>query len=57
MTVKQLLSYFGNRREAAYRTGYTESGIKVWEKNDRIPLKAQKMVEGLTGGALKADKK
>lgn len=57
MTIKQLLNYYGSRREAAYRLGYSEAGVRKWEQENRIPPKAQALVERMSGGVLKADKK
>ena len=56
MTPAQLIKLYGSKREAAYRLGYTEPAIHKWVKQDRIPSKAQRLIEAATNGLLKARK-
>lgn len=57
MNVKQLLNFYdGNKVAAANAIGYTPQAIDRWKKdlNGSIPFKAQRIVELVTGGKLKA---
>jgi predicted transcriptional regulator len=54
MTTNQLLKKYGTAAEVARVFGYTPAAISLWIKAKRIPNKAQRMIELMTGGELKA---
>jgi hypothetical protein len=57
MTLNQLIAFFGkDKAELAYKIGYTVPAISYWEKKGVIPYKAQRIIEGVTGGKLVARK-
>ena len=57
MTPKQLLEHYGGSNiAAAHAIGYTEPAIRNWVDKNRIPFKAQRLIEAVTGGKLKAKK-
>ena len=57
MTPKQLMEHYGgNSLAAAHAISYTEPAVRHWVKQNRIPYKAQKMIESATGGKLVARK-
>lgn len=58
MTPQQVIKHYdGSISFAAYNLDYSEAAIRYWIKNSEVPIKAQQMIEALTGGKLKADKK
>ena len=55
MNTKQLLNFYdGNKVAAAAALGYVPQTIDLWIKNGVIPPKAQKLIELVTAGKLKA---
>ena len=56
MTTDQLMRHYKTEAEAAYRLGYHVNTVKIWIRENRIPPKAQKLIEYFTAGKLKADK-
>lgn len=57
MTLKQLLEHYGGSNLAvALAIGYTEPAVRHWIKNNRIPYKAQRVIEAASGGKLIARK-
>lgn len=56
MNVDQLMKHYKTEAEAAYRLGYHVNTVKIWIRENRIPPKAQKLIEYFTAGKLKADK-
>lgn len=57
MNVDQLMKHYKTEAEAAYRLGYHVNTVKIWIRENRIPPKAQKLIEYFTAGKLKADKR
>jgi hypothetical protein len=57
MTPKQLLEHYGGSNlAAAVALGYTEPSIRNWINANKIPYKAQRIIEAVTGGKLVARK-
>ena len=56
MTPKQLISKYETPLRAAYELGYTVQAVQYWIKQNRIPLRAQELIEAKTGGELKVGK-
>lgn len=57
MTLKQLLDYYGGSTTvAAAALGYTEQAIRYWQEKKKIPYRAQRLIETVTGGKLVARK-
>ena len=54
MKLNDVIRYFGDEREAAYRLGYSVQAIHHWKNNKVIPDKAQRLIESVTNGKLKA---
>ena len=54
MTLNDVIKHFGSEREAAYRLGYSEQNLTHWKNNKAIPAKAQRLIELITKGKLKA---
>ena len=59
MTLEQAYKYFGvdTPTELGARIGYTSQAIYTWRNNNVIPHRAQLIIESISGGKLKADKK
>ena len=58
MTPEQIVKHFDNSTAfAAYNLGFSDSAVKKWLKNKRVPIKTQQLVEALTNGKLTADGK
>lgn len=57
MTPKQLLEHYGGSNlAAAVAIGYTEPSIRNWINANKIPFKAQRIIESVTNGKLVARK-
>lgn len=57
MTLKQLLDHYGGSTIAiAHALGYTESAIRYWQDKNKVPYRAQQLIETVTGGKLIARK-
>jgi hypothetical protein len=57
MTPKQLLEHYGGSNlAAAVALGYTEPSIRNWINANKIPYKAQRIIEAVTNGKLVARK-
>ena len=54
MKLNDVIKHFGDEREAAYRLGYSVQAIHHWKNNKMIPDKAQRLIESVTNGTLKA---
>ena len=54
MKLNDVIRYFGDEREAAYRLGYSVQAIHHWKNNKVIPDKAQRLIQLVTNGKLKA---
>lgn len=54
MTPKQLLKAYGTQSEIARQFGYTRAAVGLWFKHDRIPYRAQMLIQMTTHGAYKA---
>lgn len=59
MTYKQLCKYFGASRptDLARLLGYTSQNVNGWKLQNRIPYRAQLIIQGITGGALIAQRR
>ena len=57
MTPKQLIKKYETPLNAAHALGYTVQAVQVWIKKNRIPPRAQVLIEAMTGGDLKAVRK
>jgi len=58
MTPQQVLKHYDSSTTfAGYNLGYSEAAVKKWLAEDRIPHRTQVLIESITGGKLKADKK
>lgn len=57
MTPKQLDKHFTSIKICAYLIDYNEESVRQWHKKGVIPYKAQRVIELVTGGKLKAVKK
>lgn len=58
MSPEQVVKHFDNSIPfAAYNLDYSEASIRGWVKKGVVPPKAQKLIEALTGGKLKANGK
>jgi len=57
MTPTQVVKHFDNNLQfAAYNLGFTDAAIRKWIANGKVPVRTQVLIEGITGGKLKADK-
>lgn len=57
MTPKQLLEHYdGSTLSVAVAIGYSEAAIRYWIKENKIPYKAQRLIESVAGGKLIARK-
>ena len=56
MKLNDVIRYFGDEREAAYRLGYTEQALQHWKNNGVIPEKAQRLIQLVTKRKLLAEK-
>lgn len=54
MTPKHLLTKYGSAAEVARVFGYTRAAVALWIKAKRIPFRAQKLIELMSGGEFKA---
>lgn len=54
MTLNDVIKHFGSEREAAYQLKYTQQSFRHWRKKKTIPAKAQRLIELMTNGKLKA---
>jgi len=58
MNIEQLVKRYGDDNVAIGREiCYTPQSIRNWRRKGKIPMVAQRTIEAITGGALKADKK
>lgn len=58
MTYDQVLKHYdGNLQFTAYNLGFTDSALRKWKAKGLIPIRTQVLIEGITGGKLKAAKK
>ena len=58
MTPEQVVKHYdGSIPFTAYNLKYSEASIRGWVKAGVVPQKAQRLIEAVTGGKLKADKK
>lgn len=57
MTVDQVIKYFGGMTKAAEKLDTTRQTISRWNKRGYIPKLAQLLIENVTDGDLKADRK
>lgn len=58
MTPEQVVKHYdGSVPFAAYNLKYSEAAVRGWVRNGVVPTKAQQLIEALTSGKLKADKK
>ena len=57
MTYKQVIRYFKTQVAVAAALGTTQPTIANWKSRDRVPPLRQLQLEGITKGALKADRK
>ena len=58
MNPQQVLKHYDNSTTfAAYNLGFSEPAVKKWVAENRIQRRTQVLIESLTGGKLKADKK
>lgn len=55
MTRDQIVKHFGGVQKAADGLGVSRQTIYLWDGG--IPHRSQQLIEALTGGKLKADKK
>ncbi len=57
MTPKQLLEHYGGSNLAiALALGYTEPAVRYWIDKNKIPYRAQQLIEAKTDGKLIARK-
>lgn len=57
MKFDQVLKHYdGNLQFAAYNLGFTDAALRKWKANG-IPPRTQQLIEAITAGKLKADKK
>ena len=57
MTLAELYVHYSCRwTQVARQLGVAESTVHYWKKRGGIPIQAQKMIEAVTNGALKAGK-
>lgn len=54
MTPKEVVKYFGGKREAAKALGVTRQAVYSWLQRKRIPYQRACQIEVNTKGALKA---
>jgi len=58
MTPEQVIKHYDNNLQfAAYNLGFTDAAIRKWKINGVIPHRTQRLIESITGGKLKADKR
>jgi hypothetical protein len=59
MNLLQAYKYFevDTPTELGARIGYTSQAVYTWRNNGVIPARAQIIIEAISGGKLKADKK
>ena len=56
MTPNQVIAYYGSAKNAAEMIYYTPQAINGWRRRGKIPLHAQKWIQSVTRGKLKARK-
>ena len=54
MTPKLLLAEFGSTIKTAVAIGYSEASVRNWVKANKIPFKAQRIIQSVTEGKLVA---
>ncbi len=58
MTPEQVIKHYdGSISYAAYNLGFSDQAVRHWVAKKRIPSKTQQLIEALTAGKLKADRK
>jgi hypothetical protein len=58
MKFEQVLKHYdGNMQFAAYNLGFTDAALRKWKAKGAIPHRTQVLIESITAGKLKADKK
>lgn len=57
MTPAQLLKHYKTQTAAAKAIGICQPTVSYWVKINRIPSAQQMRIQGITRGALQADKK
>lgn len=56
MKYDSLVKLYGYKEQIASALGISVTTVINWERNDKIPMPAQRRIESISGGKLKVDK-